>query len=122
MDEDQVFFYPTHEVVFKGPFDDLVEEVRSEEFMDISTRETCGKRLRAPSVNTFQTQKHVDCWQRTYHYITNNPILVPQYLEVKIFLKEICVLMRAPPWSLTKFIQVVWSHSTPAIQMSMKTL
>ena len=55
MDEDQVFFYPTHEVVFKGPFDDLVEEVGGEEFMDISTRETCGKRLRAPSVNTFQT-------------------------------------------------------------------
>ena len=46
MSYDEVFFYPHYEVVFERSFDDLVEQVWCDQFVDIRPREIMRKWLR----------------------------------------------------------------------------
>lgn len=41
----EVFANPSHQVIFKRPFDDLMEEVGRNEVVNVSAREVVGERL-----------------------------------------------------------------------------
>ena len=41
----QVFTYPCHKMVFEGSLDDLVKEVRGEDFVNVSSWEVKRERL-----------------------------------------------------------------------------
>ena len=41
----KVLAYPLYEVVFECTFDDLVEEIRRQELIDVGSWEMCGERL-----------------------------------------------------------------------------
>jgi hypothetical protein len=42
----KIFFNPSHEMILKGSFDDLVEEIWGDEFVYISSGEIIGEGLK----------------------------------------------------------------------------
>jgi hypothetical protein len=46
MDVLKILSYPFNEMVLEGPFDDLVEKIRGEQFMDVRAWKMCCKRLK----------------------------------------------------------------------------
>jgi hypothetical protein len=42
----QIFPYPGYQVIFKGALDNLVEQVGGQQFVNVGTWKTMGKRLR----------------------------------------------------------------------------
>lgn len=41
----QIFTHPRHEMIFEGSFDDLVEEIRGEDLVNVGSWEVKGERL-----------------------------------------------------------------------------
>ena len=46
MNQKEVFFNPSYEVIFKGSFDDLMEKIWGDEFVDISSWKIVGEGLK----------------------------------------------------------------------------
>src|SRR5258708_38541060 len=45
MSQNNVFFNPCHQMVFKGSFDDLVKKIQCDKLMDVHTRKIVRERL-----------------------------------------------------------------------------
>lgn len=41
----QIFTYPRHKMIFEGSFDDLVKEIRGEDFVNVGSGEVKSERL-----------------------------------------------------------------------------
>lgn len=52
----KVFSYPRHEMILECTFDDLMEEVRGDEFVDICSREIIRERLWLRSVQVIDNK------------------------------------------------------------------
>ncbi len=45
MGENEVLFDPGDNVIFESPFDDLMQKIRREKFVDVRTGKICSERL-----------------------------------------------------------------------------
>jgi hypothetical protein len=41
----KILTHPLNEMILEGPFDDLMEKIRGEDFMDVCARKVCCERL-----------------------------------------------------------------------------
>jgi len=79
-------------MVLKNPFDELVEDIRRKQFVDIGMGEWMGEGLNIGHQTANKSNKEVT----THHNVSSDAILVPQYSRIKIAEKKVSFLM----WSM----------------------
>jgi hypothetical protein len=84
MNENEILTDPGDEVVLERAFDDLVEEIRAQQLMDIgagkSDSEWLYRESMMSSVDLGYKEKDT-----TYNNITNNAVVIPQYSVTILF-------------------------------------
>ena len=85
----QILVDPRYKMIFKNTLDKLVEEIRCEQLMDVSTREIVCERLRGLCKECIVTK----LLKRTYHDITSDPKFIPEDSWIKLANEKICLLV-----------------------------
>ena len=78
----QVILNPLNKVIFERSFDDLVEKVRGQEFVDVCSRELHRERLRG---HCNQEPRQNLGFMMSYLKARNKAVIVPQRVWVLVF-------------------------------------
>jgi hypothetical protein len=80
----QILVNPFYQMVLKNPFNNLVENIWSKEYVDIGARKRVGEGLNTEYQTGIEGDNKV-----THHNIGSNAILIPQYSRIKIVKKKV---------------------------------
>lgn len=107
MGNNEVFFHPSYEVILKGSFNDLMEEIRSDELVYISSWKVICEGLNL--IRYYGKQYGSD---KSYYHIGNNSIFTPQSWNFICVYQSFCQLSGA--WALMEVfvIQIIMKSLT----------
>jgi hypothetical protein len=93
MGNNEVFFHPSYEVILKGPFNDLMEEIRSDELMYIGSWEVICEGL---NLVRYYGKRYGS--GKSYYHISDNSIFTPQSRNFICVYQSFCQFSGA--WAL----------------------